>query len=524
MPSSLRIARTDVGCYRHLVADFASLQALHHQLRLTICRHLPEVTASLLALPVPSEDGRSVDWYSDLAGEARPLTSLPAAQRQPIKDKLRDRLRSLKGLADELPRRVRGSEELAASLRAATHYPGDEQVYVVGDEPVITLWGFVRSGRRGRLATPDAAARQARARGRRRLFGGFVLALMALAVAAGYWVAFEREQALSAEIADALAADCVHADRLVLLARRAEWLDPDGERLGTLHDRLAAEKARCAEVERLTDAAAAAGWDCGALSAVAAQLADPLTLQDVGQAPLAAVVAEVQERQAVCASAQRLEDELEERRGDCSAVAALAARPRSEALSEPLALVRDRIAAELALCEDAARLEQELLSATGQCDLLGRLDGRLAERDVSRAPLLAIRERLDVELERCRRADDFSRDLIDAQMDCERIKQLDQRMQGAGMREPPLLQVRERLDDALEACRELDALEQARADPVGVGFRRAGMIAQVNEPDRNNPLIPRWERRMTGATDRSVRRTMRRWARPIAEITADRPS
>lgn len=535
MPSSLRIARVDVGRYRLLVADFASLQSLHHQLTLTIRRHLPEVTASLLALPVPSEDGTSVDWYSDLAGEAQPLASLPAAQRKLIKDKLQDRLKSLTRLADELPRRVRGSEELAASLRAATHYPGDEQVYVVGNEPVITLWGFVRTGGRGRLASPDAVTQQQRARSRWLLFAGTSLALMVLAAGAWFWLAFERDQALGVEIAEALVAGCADADRLLLLARRAEQLDPDHQRLGDLHARLAAEQARCAEARSLTDAVAAAGWDCTAISAVAAQLA----AVDTERAPLDAIAAKVEEREAVCATAQQLDAELDNRLGDCQALAALAAsslagwpplQASSEAASEqsatndggelpepiaafrermddgalpkPIAQVRERLTAELALCDEAAGLEQELIAATAQCDRLLRLDGRLAERDVSRAPLSTLRERLDAELERCARAEAFSRELIDAQMDCQRIQQLDQRMQGDAMREPPLLPVRERLDEAVEACRELEALEQARVEAVGDYPALAALVESVSARYGGNLLFVGLRRRIAADTDR----------------------
>lgn len=535
MPSSLRIARVDVGRYRLLVADFASLQALHHQLTQTIRRHLPEVTASLLALPVPSEDGTSLDWYSDLAGEAQPLASLPTAQRKLIKDKLQDRLRSLTRLADELPRRVRGSEALAASLRAATHYPGDEQVYVVGNEPVITLWGFVRTGGRGRLTALGAATRQQRARSRWLLFAGTSLALLVLAAGAWFWLAFERDQALGVEIAEALAAGCADADRLLLLARRAEQLDPDHQRLGDLHARLAAEQARCAEARSLMDAVAAAGWDCMAISALSAKL----TAVDTGRAPLDAIAAKVEEREAVCATARQLDAELDNRLGDCQAVAALAAsslasgrplqaspdadsgqsatndggelpepiaafRERMDdgALPNPIAQARERLTAELARCDEAAGLEQELVAATAQCDRLLRLDGRLAERDVSRAPLSTVRERLDAELERCARAEAFSRELIDAQMDCQRIQQLDQRMQGEAMREPPLLPVRERLDEAVEACRELEALEQARVEAVGDCPALAALVESVSARYGGNLLFVGLRRRIAADTDR----------------------
>lgn len=529
MPSSLRIARVDVGSYRLLTADFAGLQALHRELTVTIRRHLPEATASLLALPMPSPDGTTVDWYSDLAGEALPLASLPPARRAVVKDKLRDRLKSLTRLADELPSRVRGSEGLAEALRAATHYPGDEHVYAVGEEPVITLWGFVRSGGRGRLASPGAATQRDRARRRWLLSGAALLALVAIAAAAWYWAAYGREQALRAEIAEVLDAGCADADRLVLVRRRAEQFDPDARKLGDLHARLGAEQVRCAEAKAIADAIDGAGWDCAAIADIAPRLEG----LDTRRAPLDALSAEVRERAAVCATAEGLAAELDGMLGDCEAVTALAARgeehwrsalaqgrsgaapdatpdasgatdavPDPGTLPAPLAQVRERITAELALCDTAARLDQEVAAASADCGLLLRLDGRLAELDASRAPLLTVRERLDAELALCARAEAFSRDLIDAQMDCARIKELDQRMQGDDMRRPPFLDVRQRLDDAVEACRELDALEQSRADAAGDCAGLAALAESVGERHAGNPLFVDLRRRIAAETGR----------------------
>ncbi|WP_462320678.1 hypothetical protein [Halochromatium sp.] len=511
MPSSVRIARVDIRRYRLPTSDFTHRQALHRELTLIIRRHLPGVTASLLALPILSEDGVSVDWHSDLAGEARPLASLPAAQRKLVQDKLQDRLTSLKRLAIELPRRVRGSEELAAELRVATHYPGDEQLYLVGNEPVITFWGFVRSGGRGRLATPDAAIQRQRRRSRWLGLGGAALVLSAVVVAVGYWLTSAGDQALRVKIAEALAKGCADTDQLVLLARRAEQRDPDGQRFGDLYSRLQAEQAFCAEAQTVADATKAAGWNCDEL----ASLADRLETLETDRAPLDQLVAEVAERREVCATAQRLGRELDQRLGDCAAVAALVASIEAEAFArttafsktaespkspapapatadaspateatgtgpadselrewpEPLAQVRERITAELERCDQAARLEQALDQAMvdddTRCDLLLRLDGQLGKLDLSRAPLQPVRERLDAELALCARAEAFSRDLIDAQMDCQRIKTLDQRMRGEEMRRPPLQIVRERLDEAVEACRALDASKQARIETAG---------------------------------------------------------
>ena len=104
MVNRLRIARLDAKQYQPLAAGGPPDAALHRRLDALIRRHLPGSTASLLAEPVPTADGRFVEWYSDLSGQPIPLASLSAADRAAADVVLADRLRSLAALADRLDR------------------------------------------------------------------------------------------------------------------------------------------------------------------------------------------------------------------------------------------------------------------------------------------------------------------------------------------------------------------------------------------------------------------------------------
>ncbi len=165
-----------------------------------------------------------------------------------------------------------------------------------------------------------------------------------------------------------------------------------------------------------------------------------------------------------------------------------------------MARLQSRIEAERALCVNAEALTDELVAASAQCELLLRLDGRLAELDTSRAPLLPVRERLDAELARCAQADAFSRDLIDAQMDCTRLKALGDRMQGDEMALPPLLPVRQRLDQALEQCRALDSLEQSLRDAGQDCGRLADLAEKIRDAHPSNPIFLQLRQRIAGDT------------------------
>ncbi|MFZ1414657.1 MAG: VWA domain-containing protein [Defluviicoccus sp.] len=206
MVRQLRIARLDASGFVPTLGDGVASADLHRRLDALIRRHLPEVTASLLAEPAPAADGRMIEWYSDLAGQPVPLTALTSPAYEKARDVLNERLKSLATLADRLPRLDPAAADLAGPLRQALTYPGEESVYVIGGQPVIVFWGHQRQGAvpppaatppaaspaagaepaaMGAATVPPAAAVTATA-GPRRLWPLGLLALLALLGLAGY--------------------------------------------------------------------------------------------------------------------------------------------------------------------------------------------------------------------------------------------------------------------------------------------------------------------------------------------------
>jgi Integrin beta chain VWA domain len=135
----LRVARLDSSPYRSL-AETPPDAALHRRLESAIRQHLPPVTASILAQP--SADGRIVEWYTDLAGQPQPLGALRKDEQNNVRALLEDRLRSIGALADRLASTGTANQQLADELRQAVSYPGDETVYVVAGQPILTFWGY----------------------------------------------------------------------------------------------------------------------------------------------------------------------------------------------------------------------------------------------------------------------------------------------------------------------------------------------------------------------------------------------
>jgi Mg-chelatase subunit ChlD len=141
MPSSLRVARLDRGDLKPLGGERAAVFARHQILGRIIRQHLPPATASLLAEPREVEGGAMVEWYSDLAGQPRRLSELPAGEQQAARRLLEERVASVTRLADKLPEIDPRAAQYAESLRQAVSCPGDDYVYVVGNQPVLTFWG-----------------------------------------------------------------------------------------------------------------------------------------------------------------------------------------------------------------------------------------------------------------------------------------------------------------------------------------------------------------------------------------------
>lgn len=141
MAHRLRLARHPVDAYSPPAGVERPGQDLHKRLQGLIRRRLSPITATLLAEPQPSTDGRWIEWYTELAGQPVALPALPAEEQEKARTLLQDRLAALRRLARDLP--ATGSEAaLGAALQQALAYPGEETVYVVDGQPVLTFWGY----------------------------------------------------------------------------------------------------------------------------------------------------------------------------------------------------------------------------------------------------------------------------------------------------------------------------------------------------------------------------------------------
>jgi Mg-chelatase subunit ChlD len=457
-----------------------------------IRRHLPGTTASVLAEPRAVPGGQQIDWFSDLAGQPTPLLSLPAGEQAAARALLANRLASINKLADELPGLAPNEADFADALRQATGYPGDERVYVIDGEPVLTFWGQV-SAQQARSSA--AAAGSSGGRGRPLTWLVLALLLAAAATAGWFWLDQQREQTLLDALDAARSAECDPSEPLTALNARLEELDPEGSRYPDIRTLASAETKRCAFAQQFAADIDMASGDCDRLAA----LLDRLAGHDSTRQPLPDLRGRLAAELAICERARSFSARLEAGVGDCPALAVLdeelGAPPVDAA---PLREARERLDRETALCGQVEQLVQELDANLGKCPQLLRIDGRIAGLDTSRPPLAEARERLDFELDLCAKAERYSQTLADAQTDCGALHDLDVKMQAEDSSREPLTTVRRRLNKALQACKSLDDLRQALQDALGDCKRLATLGRRLDEEEglKHNPMVLEVKRRV----------------------------
>lgn len=154
MRHRLRVTRVEAALYHPILIGGQPAGSWHPQLDALIRRYHPPIIASVLAMPMPTADGATIEWYSDLSDQPVPLTQLAAPARAQAEALLAERLAVLRDLAGRLDSDPSQSN-LAQALRSAAVPPKPEHVFVIGGQPVVVMWG---QGAPVPVAAPLAAA------------------------------------------------------------------------------------------------------------------------------------------------------------------------------------------------------------------------------------------------------------------------------------------------------------------------------------------------------------------------------
>ena len=115
----------------------------------TLEKNLGAAHAACFAEPVSNRQEGFIDWYVPFSGEVRPYQSLSDEEKRTVQERFSLLAAEIKAFAEALIASSDSQKVTRGSLlMLALRYPAEEDLFLVGDTPVVTCWGFA-PGRRG---------------------------------------------------------------------------------------------------------------------------------------------------------------------------------------------------------------------------------------------------------------------------------------------------------------------------------------------------------------------------------------
>lgn len=156
------LAESSVDRYRPLGAFGKPAYQSHVQLRAALLARLGKPFANYFARPTFDVEKRSLRWNAEVPGDSRRWDSLDDERRAALEPELRRIRDGLRGYVAELRASAggqrSGGQALASLLEQAMTIPDDSHLHVIGDQPVLSFWGFERQPEPAAGAVQPAAA------------------------------------------------------------------------------------------------------------------------------------------------------------------------------------------------------------------------------------------------------------------------------------------------------------------------------------------------------------------------------
>ncbi len=113
------------------------------QIRDTLGRHFGESHVTAFAEPVFNNKEGFVDWYVPFEGEPRPYALLSDEEKRKVTESYVTKARDIRAYADSLIATGDAQKVTRGNiLNLALLYPLEDDLFLVGDTPVVTCWGF----------------------------------------------------------------------------------------------------------------------------------------------------------------------------------------------------------------------------------------------------------------------------------------------------------------------------------------------------------------------------------------------
>ena len=483
----LRIARLNKSKFAPVAGDPEQLLSAHGRLTALIKRHLSPVTASLLAKPVILPDSDDIEWYSDLQGQPQPLNSLPEKEQQQARQLLDDRLTSLANLAGELPKLDPEAGELQDLLRNALYFPGNEAVYIVNGQPVITFWGFrsidvpaysplaniAPAHSATAAAAPASSELNSHPRSTRLLpwLGGLML-LTLLGLLLWFWLAEQNihwqaynpfvekpdhYQLLLDEIT-AAGEDCLLLQRIY---QENQFLQTPEEKFVLLKQQLQARLEVCAAHEKLLTQIRAANGDCDLLQQI---LSENLFLrQPTGS--FVAIKKDLEKEIRRCRDFLLLQKQIQEARNDCPLLQKI--QMENPYLQHPegkFAALAQELQKLLELCSGIQALQKKIDNARNDCPALKKLHKDLESLQLPEDKHAAFARQLDAIRQDCE-VSRLREKIEKAGADCQELKKIASESFYLKNPEGEFVALKKQLQKRLKPCRVKKTAKRTKPCP-----------------------------------------------------------
>lgn len=115
----------------------------HHQIASILRSRLGDAHVLLFAEPVFDPGRDIVDWYTPVQGTPVRLTELPGPRQAQVRATILKMAGEILALARQLKDTGDNSRVLSGNIiELALRYPGEDCIYLVGEQPVLLCWGF----------------------------------------------------------------------------------------------------------------------------------------------------------------------------------------------------------------------------------------------------------------------------------------------------------------------------------------------------------------------------------------------
>ncbi len=463
----LRIARTKKSIFPSAENPDEQHFAQYQQLIKLLKKHLSPVTASIFAQPVVQENNDDIEWYSELKGQPEPLLSLSEEEQLKAKKLLSDRLSAVNKLADQLAKLEPDCKELQTLLRKAVQFPGDQSVYVINEQPVITFWGVPDPAKKTVKAvntplphTPKETETINKSKSGLLRFLTYLSWLILLLLLAGllwYWFSkhplnwqdynpFVDKYQILVDKINTAGDDCSELDQIY---SNDPLLQKTEEKFILLKKQVESKLEICQAYTQLANEIEDAQGDCQKLVAI---LNQNQYLQEA-QKPFIELKQTLKKDVQLCAQYQQLKHSIDAARNDCSLLSKI--NSENVHLQHPEGMfisLKQQVVNDMNNCY-ANKIQDQINSARNDCKLLQQINAESPYLQNPQGPFIQIKQQLADDIQNCITFQKLSDTIDKAQLDCKQLKKIAAENQYLQRSNNQFSKLKQRLDNYQKNCK-----------------------------------------------------------------------